>query len=323
MTVHNMVLSTTEAVNNVGIIKVRQGDKESQKFVAKITENNISKDDIKGYSVFLNSMFEGDIIARDLADFDYGTGVATYTLNESFYQHVGKVSAYFSFEKDGVSDSTANFEYTVIPGACQNIRQGNYIYELEELFKISEDIIKNKDFTILINMIKDVDRKVAEVETEFATVTKLLRADVDKHIKNENNPHKVTPKQVGTLSTAEINTEIAKALSGKVIFEGKPVYLDGDQEYFYDFNAMKVGLFLTWSAYDVGVGPEDSHFQTQVIPKEQINSWPGNSSVIHLGVINTKMRRKMVYANRARVTGNAGNAEGDNREFVLRKITVI
>lgn len=322
MSVYNMTLSTTEPTNNVGVINVRQGDKESQTFVAEIIENNISKDDINGYSVFLNSMFEGNIIARDLAKFDYGTGVVTYTLNASFYQRIGKVSAYFSFEKDGVSDSTANFEYTVIPGACKNIRQGNYIYELEELFKISEDIIKNKDFTILINMIKDVDRKVAEVETEFGDITLLLRSNLDKHIKNENNPHKVTTKQLGTLNTSEINAEITKALSGKVIFEGA-AYLDDKQEYFYDFNTMRVGLFLTWSAYAIGEGAENSHFHTQVIPKEQINSWPGNSSVVHLGVVNSRMRRKMVYANKARLTGNAGNAEGDNRDFVLRKITVI
>lgn len=180
MSVYNMTLSTTEPTNNVGVINVRQGDKESQTFVAEMIENNISKDDINGYSVFLNSMFEGNIIARDLADFDYGTGVATYTLKESFYQRVGKVSAYFSFEKDGVSDSTANFEYTVIPGACQNIRQGNYIYELEELFKISEDIIKNKDFTILINMIKDVDRKVAEVQTQFDESIRLINIELNK-----------------------------------------------------------------------------------------------------------------------------------------------
>lgn len=180
MSVYNMTLSTTEPTNNVGVINVRQGDKESQTFVAEMIENNISKDDINGYSVFLNSMFEGNIIARDLADFDYGTGVATYTLKESFYQRVGKVSAYFSFEKDGVSDSTANFEYTVIPGACQNIRQGNYIYELEELFKISEDIIKNKDFTILVNMIKDVDRKVAEVQTQFDESIRLINIELNK-----------------------------------------------------------------------------------------------------------------------------------------------
>lgn len=322
MSVYNMTLSTTEPTNNVGVINVRQGDKESQTFVAEIIENNISKDDINGYSVFLNAMFEGNIIARDLAAFDYGTGVATYTLNASFYQRIGKVSAYFSFEKDGVSDSTANFEYTVIPGACQNIRQGNYIYELEELFKISEDIIKNKDFTVLINMIKDVDRKVAEVESEFANMLSNLGKELSAHTKNKSNPHGVTAAQINTLTVEEIK----KLLIGSLVYDGGTsagIYLDDKQSYPYNYKDMIQGVYILWSSYTIGEGVNNSHFITQFIPKYQVDTVPGVSNVFILGDIPTRLVRKMVYVNRLTITGNAGNSDGDNRSFVARKIWVV
>ncbi|MBE9389999.1 hypothetical protein [Vagococcus salmoninarum] len=136
----------------------------------------------------------------------------------------------------------------------------------------------------------------------------------------------ITASNVGAYTRAEtdnkINSLLTSEMSGQVIFEGA-AYFNGNQEYFYNYNKMKIGLFLTWSAYKVGVGPENSHFSTQIIPKEQIKSWPGNSSVVHLGVINTRMRRKMVYANRARIVGRADNGTGDNREYAIRKITVI
>lgn len=136
----------------------------------------------------------------------------------------------------------------------------------------------------------------------------------------------ITASNVGAYTRAEtdnkINSLLTSELSGQVIFEGA-AYFNENQEYFYNYNKMKIGLFLTWSAYKVGVGPENSHFSTQIIPKEQIKSWPGNSSVVHLGVINTRMRRKMVYANRARIVGRADNGTGDNREYAIRKITVI
>ena len=125
MAIYNMTLSTTEAYNNVGAVTVRQDDHLTQTFVANIVENGTAKKDTSGYQVFFNALFDGNIIARDLAEFDYGKSIATYTVRDSFFQQIGEVEAYFSFEKDGKRDSTANFSYYVTQGNCRNIRQGN------------------------------------------------------------------------------------------------------------------------------------------------------------------------------------------------------
>lgn len=205
MTIYNMTLSTTEAYNNVGSVMVRQDDHLTQTFVANIVENGTAKKDTSGYQVFFNALFDGNIIARDLAEFDYGKSIATYTLRDSFFQQTGEVEAYFSFEKDGKRDSTANFSYYVTEGNCRNIRQGNYIYELEELFKVSDDIIKNKDFTVLLEENSKLNAKLEEVRTGFDKKLEDVRKELNKHEERTDNPHSVTYEQVGTYSKKQID----------------------------------------------------------------------------------------------------------------------
>lgn len=200
-----MTLSTTEPYNNVGAVTVRQDDNLTQTFVATIVENGTRKKDLSGYQVFFNALFDGNIIARDLAEFDYGKSIATYTLRDSFFQQTGEVEAYFSFEKDGKRDSTANFSYYVTEGNCRNIRQGNYIYELEELFAISDDIIKNKDFTILLEENRKLNAKLEEVRTGFDKKLEDIRKELNKHEDRTDNPHSVTYEQVGTYSKKQID----------------------------------------------------------------------------------------------------------------------
>lgn len=221
MTEYKMDLSTSAPNNHVGLLNIRQDDEGSQVFKAKITSNNLQFK-LQGYQVFFNARFENMIIARDLVDsVDFQKQEVTYTLKSPFYQQIGRIDSFFSFEKDGVRDSTANFNYSVVPGNCRNIRQGNYIYELEQLFLISEDIIKNKDFSILINSIDEANRMIDEInnhlngriDTVAANVAS-LSADQTAHANNKENPHNVTAKQVGTLTKEEITTELNKKLDG-------------------------------------------------------------------------------------------------------------
>lgn len=197
MAIYNMTLSTTEPYNNVGAVTVRQDDHLTQTFIATIVENGVPKKYTSGYQVFFNALFDGNIIARDLAEFNYGTSVATYTLKDSFFQQTGEVEAYFSFEKDGKRDSTANFSYYVTQGNCRNIRQGNYIYELEELFAISDDIIKNKDFTVLLEENRKLNAKLEEVKSGFDVKINNVFAELSRYEARDDNPHNVTAEQVG------------------------------------------------------------------------------------------------------------------------------
>lgn len=159
------------------------------------------------------------------------------------------------------------------------------------------------------------------------SATKLLTARTIAGVSFNGTANIAIPaSNVGAYTRAEtdnkINSLLTSEMSGQVIFEGA-AYMNDRQEFFYNYNKMKIGLFLMWSGYKAGVGPENSHFSTQIILKEQIKSWPGNSSVLHIGVVNTRMRRKMLYANRARIVGHVDNGTGDNRDFAVRKIIVI
>lgn len=49
---HKLTLSISEPNNNVGLIKVRQEDTQTQRFIAEITENGLVKS-LRGTEVFL------------------------------------------------------------------------------------------------------------------------------------------------------------------------------------------------------------------------------------------------------------------------------
>lgn len=177
-----MIVSTSE-VNNVGQIVVRQDDKGTQKLIAEIIENGQPKN-LSGYTVFFNAMVNGGIIARDIAQ-TTGSSEVTYILKEAFYQKTGRIECFFSFEKDGKRESTADFMYHVVKGTCRNIYQGNYIYEFEQLKDVVGDIIGSQDLLPLLKQITEVDAKTESYKTD--SDTKLNK--VEKDLKQETKDH--------------------------------------------------------------------------------------------------------------------------------------
>ena len=167
MTEYKMTLSTTEPNNYVGLIKLRQGDKDSQVLNVTVTENGkLFKFD--GLAVFFNSVLPNGTVVRDkVQTIDYANSKLTYKVIDSFLQEVATISAWFSFESgDKIVDSTKNFKYIVEAGWQFCITQGNYIYELSEIQREIEEIISNKDFTSLISKISSIEQKYNVLENE-------------------------------------------------------------------------------------------------------------------------------------------------------------
>lgn len=149
-------LSTTEPNNNVGLLKFRQGDTESQTLEVSLTENGLPFN-FDQLAVYFNAVLPSGNVIRDKVEApDYTNSKLTYVIKESFLQDIAYITAWFSFEKgEEVVDSTKNFRYLVIAGWKESIKQGNYIYELSEIQREIEEIISNKDFTSLIAEIND------------------------------------------------------------------------------------------------------------------------------------------------------------------------
>ena len=172
MSEYTIILSTTEPNNLVGLLKFRQGDKDSQVLNVTVTENGkLFK--IDGLAVFFNSVLPNGTVVRDkVQTIDYANSKLTYKVIDSFLQEVAAISAWFSFESgDKTVDSTKNFRYIVEAGWQSCITQGNYIYELSEIQREIEEIISNKDFTSLISKIDDLEN---DITAQLAHIAKLI-----------------------------------------------------------------------------------------------------------------------------------------------------
>lgn len=190
MSDYSFTLSTTEPNNYVGLIKLRQGDVASQSIQATITANGqLFK--FYGLSVFFNAVLpNGNVIRDKVTNVDYVNSKLNYVVADSFLQEVAQISAWFSFENgDKIIDSTKNFQYSVIAGWNESIKQGNYIYELSEIQREIEEIIGNKDFSSIITKIDNLETEMAFLgdikisKNEFEAKTNLL--DYTKISKDE------------------------------------------------------------------------------------------------------------------------------------------
>ncbi|WP_461216309.1 BppU family phage baseplate upper protein [Lactococcus cremoris] len=170
MSDYSVTLSTTEPNNYVGLIKLRQGDVNSQSIQATITANG-QLFNFDHLAVFFNAVLPNGNVVRDkVTKVDYANSKLNYIVADSFLQEVTQVTAWFSFENGKkIIDSTKNFQYSVIGGWKECIPQGNYIYELSEIQREIEEIISNKDFTSLISKISSIEQKYNVLENETTT----------------------------------------------------------------------------------------------------------------------------------------------------------
>lgn len=141
-----ITLSTTEPNNYVGLIKVRQEDTQTQRFVAEITENGLVKS-LRGTEVFFvnnTKLAEGMPIERKVTVTYPDDGRVEYTLDSQDLQFVGDNTAYFSFRnKEGQQlYSTRDFRFKVLPGILTGVvKDGAYVWQFEDLKRFLEQYV--------------------------------------------------------------------------------------------------------------------------------------------------------------------------------------
>ncbi|EAC2325715.1 DUF2479 domain-containing protein, partial [Listeria monocytogenes] len=143
---HKLTLSISEPNNNVGLIKVRQEDTQTQRFIAEITENGLVKS-LRGTEVFFvnnTKLAEGMPIERKVTVTYPDDGRVEYTLDSQDLQFVGDNTAYFSFRnKEGQQlYSTRDFRFKVLPGILTGVvRDGAYVWQFEDLKRFLEQYV--------------------------------------------------------------------------------------------------------------------------------------------------------------------------------------
>ena len=152
-------LSTTEPYNYVGIINVRQGNKNTEVLEVTITENSLLLDLTDG-KVFFESHIDNKFpIQRPTKIIDAKKGIIQYTFDEYSMQSLHRQEAYFSIYKgDDLIGTTQNFSYFVINAASKTEGEmGSYWQSIEDLIAdMNAFINENKgDFTAWMNARKE------------------------------------------------------------------------------------------------------------------------------------------------------------------------
>lgn len=154
-----MTLSTTEPNNNIGLLKIRQADEETQTLAVEITENGLPKS-YEGFQVFFCAKLgqsEGlGIVEQKLKPEEMTSpksGKLEYTMRDEDWQQIGRQTAYFSFRK--MTDdhtyvqqfSTRDFYYNVLKnifsdGVKEVIKDGGtYVWTIEDLIRLFNEYI--------------------------------------------------------------------------------------------------------------------------------------------------------------------------------------
>lgn len=323
MPVYKLSLSTTED-NNVGLIKIRQDDNMTQTLRAKITTNG-ETEKVSGRVVFFNAMKNGRMIARDLAKITSDNSTVEYTLHPAFYSELGDIDAFFSFEINNERESTANFKYKVVPGACRQIKGSNYIYEFEELGGIADEILNTESLRPLIQKDRELQSQIdglgSDLETESKNINDQLndfsdsintfkdemkdelkdtKEDVSDKITNSETQLRKEMKELEIKDSGWMNLELASGSKWHDIYPGqfriigKHVYLRGcvlsKEKAFEETPIAKIPR-----AYAPSIREAFTTAQMSSIPGEiaQIAIWPNGE----IQVVSAVSKEKNVYIN--------------------------
>lgn len=152
-------LSTTEPYNYVGIINVRQGNKNTEKLEVNIVENALPLD-LTNCKVFFESVISNKYpIQRPATVVDARSGIIQYTFDEYSMQSLHRQEAYFTiYNGEELIGSTQNFSYFVIKAASKTEGEMvSYWQSIEDLIAdMTAFITENQgDFTAWMNARKE------------------------------------------------------------------------------------------------------------------------------------------------------------------------
>lgn len=151
----NVTLSTTEPHNHVGIIQVRQGNKNSEVLEVSVVENGIPMDGSQCKAYLESNLTNGAAIQRAAKFIDAKNGKLQYTFDEYSMQTLHRQTANFVFyQGEDVIATTQDFSYFVIKAVSKTEGEmGSYWQTVEDLINdMTAFINENKgDFTDWMN----------------------------------------------------------------------------------------------------------------------------------------------------------------------------
>ncbi|WHA08801.1 phage baseplate upper protein [Enterococcus montenegrensis] len=176
----NVVLSTTEPHNYIGIVKVRQGNKNSEILEAQIVENGLPFD-LSGCKVYFESIVGGKYpVQLASKTIDAKQGKIQYTFDEYSMQCLHRQTADFIIYKgEDIVATTQDFTYFVINAVSKTEGEmGSYWQSVEDLIEDMRDYINSgqDDFDAWFESIKEI---LAGIDPGGKLLLELMEARVD------------------------------------------------------------------------------------------------------------------------------------------------
>lgn len=156
----NVILSTTEPDNYVGIINVRQGNVNSEVIEAQIVQNGLPLDLTDCTATFQAFLGGEHVVERSCKIIDYKKGIVQYTFDEYTLQSLHRQKANIAFYKgEEEIATTQDFTYFVIHAVSKTPGEmGSYWQTAEDLVNDMKDYLNagKGDFEDWFNSIKDI-----------------------------------------------------------------------------------------------------------------------------------------------------------------------
>lgn len=206
---YDITLSTTEPNNEVGLLKIRQADEQTQTLVTQITENGLPKS-YEGLQVFFCAklgqtaglgIIEQKLNANEMTN--PAAGKLEYTLRDEDWQQLGRQTAYFSFrkmknahewtEQFSTRDFTYNITKNVFSEGVKEVKKdgSTYVWTIEDLIRIFEEYIASgkTDWEEFVDQNKEILESVdpgGKILAALGLMTDFRRQDADLISKMKN-----------------------------------------------------------------------------------------------------------------------------------------
>ena len=156
----NVILSTTEPDNYVGIINVRQGNVNSEVMEAQIVQNGLPLDLTDCTATFQAFIGGEHVVERSCKIIDYKKGIVQYTFDEYTMQSLHRQRANIAFYKgEEEIATTQDFTYFVIHAVSKTPGEmGSYWQTAEDLLNDMKDYLNagKGDFEDWFDSVKDI-----------------------------------------------------------------------------------------------------------------------------------------------------------------------
>lgn len=250
-------LSTTEPYNNIGLIKLRRNNENSEVMRVRLTKNS-KLYDLTALKVFFVTHFIGKDslnvpVQKEATIINAKEGIVEFIFDQDCMQKVGRQEAYFEiYDYDKFLDATQNFTYEII-SSSRDVKADFSPYI--ETWEILEKLLGDKPVFALQQQIEELKLKKVETfyfEEVISDIVKDLANKADNNSTTEELKKKANKEDVSN-QIIELEKQIANAQSGiigvyKTETELKDAHpggkkgfaivlkADGTQDYAYTWN---------------------------------------------------------------------------------------